>query len=177
MPWGLLWRWRRYRYCGGWMAKAVKVPRTLPPYRQSLAGQLLAAREAVVGPIRPILRDAGITEQQWRVLRVLLDHQSIELLALADSALLRPSSLTRILRDLVERGLVAREVDSRDARRSLVSILPAGRAVVDQTTDTTLALLDRYATEFGVDRLRTLLSELTLLTRVIAGPSGPGPVD
>ncbi len=122
-----------------------------------------------MAPVRPLLRDAGITEQQWRVLRVLIDQGSIDLSTLAVKSLLRAPSVTRILKELQGRKLVTREVDPIDARRSIVAITPAGRALVDETTTATLAMLDRYADTFGVERLRSLLKELELLTRTISG--------
>lgn len=144
------------------------VPRQLPPYRHSLAGRLLAAREAVMGPLRPILREAGVTEQQWRVLRVLIDIMPIDVSALAAAALLRLPSLTRILRELDERGLIARAPDSEDGRRTVVTITASGWRLVDETTEATLALLDRYAAAFGVERLRALIDELALFTATVS---------
>lgn len=151
---------------------AGMVPRQLPPYRRSLAGRLLAAREAVMAPLRPTLRDAGITEQQWRVLRVLIDNSRIDVSALAVAALLRPPSLTRILRELAGRGLINRETDSVDGRRAFVTISLQGRYLVDDTTEKTLALLDRYAAAFGVERLQLLIDELALFTATVSGPAG-----
>jgi homoprotocatechuate degradation regulator HpaR len=149
-------------------ADADVVPRQLPPFRHSLAGRLLAAREAVMAPLRPILREAGVTEQQWRVLRVLIDVTAIDVSSLALAALLRLPSLTRILRELDERGLIAREGDRDDGRRIFVWITPRGRHLVDETTGATLALLDRYAASFGVERLRALIDELALFTATVS---------
>lgn len=151
--------------------------RQLPPYRESLAGRLLSAREAVMAPIRPILRTAGVTEQQWRVLRTLTDEGGIDVTTLAYNAMLRPPSLTRILKELTERKLVIREADAEDGRRSIVTISPAGRALVDETTAAYLATLDRYADTFGVDRFQALLDELAVLTDAIAGPEGIAAAD
>lgn len=148
----------------------LEVPRQLPPFRQSLGGRLLAAREAVMAPLRPILRQAGVTEQQWRVLRVLVDIAAIDVTALAAAALLRLPSLTRILRELEQRGLITREGDDDDGRRIIVSITPQGRHLADETTGATLALLDRYAAEFGVERLRALIDELALFTATVSRP-------
>jgi homoprotocatechuate degradation regulator HpaR len=141
--------------------------RQLAPYRRSLAGALLAAREAVMAPIRPMLRDAGVTEQQWRVLRVLLDQGPIDPSRLAEAAILLPPSITRILRELVERGLIVREADPLDGRRSIVAISPSGIALVEQTASRTHELLDIYAERFGPERLQNLLSELRDFTAAI----------
>lgn len=130
-----------------------------------------------MAPLRPALREAGVTEQQWRVLRVLIDNGGIDVSALAHAALLRPPSLTRILRELQGRGLITREADSEDARRSRVTITSAGRAIVEDSMETMLALLDRYADAFGVDPLRTLIEDLRKFTEIISGPSGVDAAD
>ena len=88
------------------------------PYRASLAGDLLGAREAFMGPIRPILGDASVTEQQWRVLRVLAFERPTEPSVRAEAALLHAPSLPRILKDLVDRRLIMREADTQDRRRA-----------------------------------------------------------
>ena len=43
----------------------------LPSTRRSVPIALIRAREKVMGPIRDMLADSGITEQQWRILRVI----------------------------------------------------------------------------------------------------------
>ncbi|WP_016745321.1 homoprotocatechuate degradation operon regulator HpaR [Rhizorhabdus wittichii] len=145
--------------------------RKLQPYRQSLAGTLLAAREAVMAPLRPMLRDAGVTEQQWRVLRVIRDSQPIDATALADAALLFGPSVTRILKELLDRRLIVRETDPRDRRRSIVTLTPAGRALIEHTASQTVQVLDRYAERFGPERLDALKNELRALIDAI-GPLG-----
>lgn len=143
-------------------------PPRLPTYRTSLAGTLLAAREAVMAPIRPELRAANVTEQQWRVLRVLADHESLDAAALAAAALLHAPSLTRILKELSERGLIARHPDPDDARRSIVAITEAGRSLIADTAAHTLAVLERYADAFGRERLNALVREIATFTASIA---------
>ncbi len=48
-------------------------------------------------PIREMLQRSGITEQQWRVLRVLEETPDIEQSQIADQACILLPSLTRIL--------------------------------------------------------------------------------
>ena len=43
-------------------------------FGQSLPMELLKAREAAMARFRPMLRGHGLTEQQWRCLRVLWDE-------------------------------------------------------------------------------------------------------
>jgi homoprotocatechuate degradation regulator HpaR len=149
--------------------------RRLPPYPLSLAGTLLAAREAVMAPIRPFLRAAGVTEQQWRVLRVLGDDGGIDASRLADAALLHPPSVTRILRELVERGLVARRASPDDGRRAILVLEPEGRALVERTAVHTLGVLEAIGRRFGEARLAALRAELAALTAAIADLETPRP--
>lgn len=139
----------------------------LLPYRQSLAGSLLAAREAVMAPIRPMLAAAGVTEQQWRVLRVLDDSGPIDLKTLAESALLFGPSVTRILKDLVERGLVTRAANPKDGRGAIVSLSKSGKDLIEETASHTAQLLSLYRRKFGDKRLKKLISELKALTVAI----------
>jgi len=143
------------------------------PYRQSLAGTLLAAREAVMAPIRPLLREANLTEQQWRVLRVLVDEGDTDPSGLAQAGLLYAPTVTRILKELADRGLLVRRPDPNDGRRSMIQVTPAGRKLVETTSRRTARLLDEYAARFGPERLEALQSELTELVRHI-GSLSPG---
>lgn len=140
--------------------------RLLPPYRASLAGTLLAAREAVMAPIRPILREAGLTEQQWRLLRVLSDEGACDASRLSDVAMLHAPSVTRILRELAERKLIARTPDPGDGRRVVVTISAAGRALVRRVAKQTSVVLKAYARAFGERRLAALQRELVTLSRI-----------
>lgn len=143
--------------------------RKLPPYRHSLAGTLLAAREAVMTPLRPMLRSADVTEQQWRVLRVLDDIGPVEPTDLAKSALLFAPSVARILKELTERELVTRTPHEGDRRRAIVALSPAGKELVETTARHTIARLDGYIDRYGADRMDRLLSELRALIDAI-GP-------
>ena len=143
-------------------------PANLPPYRTSLAGTLLAAREAVMAPIRPKLRAANVTEQQWRVLRVLDDGGSIDAQGVAAAALLHAPSVTRILKELGERGLIERRIDVQDGRRSIIAITAAGIHLLNDTAAHTLQVLDRYGQAFGPERLDALVREIAAFTASIA---------
>ena len=113
-----------------------------------------------MAPIRPLLRQANFTEQQWRVLRVLSDGGPLDVASLAERAMLHGPSLTRILKELGDRGLTVRELDQSDRRRSIVNITPPGREAIDETAAHTVLLIKRYAEVFGRERLAALLAEL-----------------
>ena len=77
--------------------------RKLPPFEQTMGATLLIAKEAVLAPMRPKLREYDITEPQWRVLRVINDRGAADASGLAEVGLLHAPSVTRILKEL-ERG-------------------------------------------------------------------------
>ncbi len=150
----------------------MSVPSRLPPFRRSLAGTLLAAREAALGPLRPVLHEAGITEQQWRVLRLLADEGPSDPSRLAQEGLLHPPSVARILRDLTKSGLIVRKPDPVDGRRTIVAVTRQGSRLAENIARRALKILERYAKDFGKKRLAALLHDLTELTRII-GETGP----
>ena len=150
-----------------WQQMAMTRNRAYPVYRETLGGRLLAAREAVMVPVRNILRGFGITEQQWRVLRTLSDRGALDPSNLAAAAMLRPPSLTRILSELVDRELIARTGDCNDGRRSIVEITPSGRTLVKRTLSQTVLWADRYAEAFGAERLQAFMADLDALTAMI----------
>src|SRR5947207_3922732 len=87
-------------------AEAAETARRAPmrDFSRSLPMSLLRAREAVMRQFRPSLRNHGLTEQQWRILRALTTVDAIEVTELARVAFLLGPSLSRILRDLEARS-------------------------------------------------------------------------
>jgi homoprotocatechuate degradation regulator HpaR len=141
----------------------------LPPFEESLGAIVLSAKEAVIAPMRPKLRELDITEPQWRVMRVLDDRGATDATCLSDVGLLHGPSVTRILKDLAERKLVVREPDANDGRRSLVALTPEGRRLVKVISRDFLRVMREYAARFGAQRLERLTNELRALSAAIKG--------
>lgn len=143
--------------------------RKLPPFDQTIGAALIQAREAVLAPLRPILREHNITEPQWRVLRVINERVLPDATGLAEAALLHGSSLTRILKELEERRLIVRKLDPEDRRRMMIGLTPAGRELIRSTGLPMVRVLRQYAERFGTERLDRLTTELRALSAVIKG--------
>ena len=79
---------------------------------------------------RPILTEAGITEQQWRVLRTLYDYQQIDAATLAKEAQILAPSLTRMLKVLESTDMIVRMPDPQEQRRQQISLSAHGRSTV-----------------------------------------------
>lgn len=120
-----------------------------------------------MAPIRPILRDVNVTEQQWRVLRVLGEQDELDAVSITQMAMLLPPSVTRILRELEERKLIIRRPDHNDGRRSIVFITAKGRQLMASTAKHTKAVLAAYTKAFGQERLDNLIKELASLQAAI----------
>lgn len=147
--------------------------RPRPPMREfsrSLPMALLRAREAVMDRFRPSLREFGITEQQWRVLRALYDRGEVETGALAGLCCLLTPSLSRILKRLEVNGLVARRPAPSDQRRTLVAISPAGRALLERRAPFSEAQYRAIEDAFGEERVAALYETLEDLLSALEKP-------
>ena len=87
------------------------------------------------------------------------DH-AVEVGPLADATSLLPPSLSRILTNLEERGLITRKVAEHDQRRAIISLSRSGKTLVRQVAPTSEATYNRIEAEFGTERLALLLAEL-----------------
>ena len=132
----------------------------LPKYGDGMAAALLAARESVMAPIRPVLRAHNLTEQQWRLLRVLIDIGPMELTQAAEASLIMAPSLTRIQKDLQKRKLIAKKAHRDDKRRFVLTITREGRRLVEKTAIETGEILAKYKKQFGSRRFNKLIAEL-----------------
>jgi homoprotocatechuate degradation regulator HpaR len=132
-------------------------------FSRSLPMSLLRAREAVMRHFRASLRDHGLTEQQWRILRALGSVDTIEVTELARLAFLLGPSLSRILRDLEARHLIERKVAKADLRRGLVSISARGLKLMETVAPSSEAIYAAITRRYGARKLRELQDMLHAL--------------
>ena len=134
-----------------------------PQLRQlqlSLPIALLKAREVTMDRFRPMLRQHELTEQQWRVIRVLQSSGALEVGELARRSLLLAPSLSRILRSLENEGLVLRESVEGDGRRFVMSLTSAGLDLFATIAPQSESIYRDIEAHFGRDRLQRLLGML-----------------
>lgn len=138
----------------------------LPSTSRSLPIMLIRAREKLMGPIRDMLSKSGLTEQQWRILRVLDEYGPQDATKLASrSALLMPSQ-TRILQTLSAKGLVTREANPLDRRKQTVQITGAGRQIIEENAEQARAIAQQVEDALGKDKVRQLLDLLDEFDRI-----------
>jgi homoprotocatechuate degradation regulator HpaR len=142
--------------------KAVRrVP--MRDFSRSLPMSLLRAREAVMRQFRPALREHGLTEQQWRILRALASIDAIEVTELARVAFLLGPSLSRILRDLEARHLIERRTAKADLRRGVVSISAKGLKLIEAVAPSSEAIYAAMTKRYGARKLAELQDMLHAL--------------
>lgn len=135
-------------------------PREHPLKHRNLPLLLLQAREGVFARFRPLLNAVDLTEQQWRILRALLDHGPLEPRQMGEICCLSSPSLAGILARMDDMGLVQRERFESDQRRVLVSVTPKAQALAKelapQIEDTYAELEAQIGPEFAAQLYQTL---------------------
>src|SRR6266481_6255024 len=152
-------------------AASATVVRRVPmrEFSRSLPMSLLRAREAVMRQFRPSLRQHGLTEQQWRILRALAAVGTIEVTELARVAFLLGPSLSRILRDLEARHLIERNVAKADLRRAMVSISAKGLKLIEAVAPTSESIYAAITKLYGARKLSELQDMLSALEDSLSG--------
>ncbi|MDT2056816.1 MAG: MarR family transcriptional regulator [Planktomarina sp.] len=135
----------------------------LPSTNRSLPIALMRSREKVMAPIREMLKASGITEQQWRVLRILSEFGPQDLTEISGKASLLMPSLSRIIRKLGEDELIIRGTDLEDRRRQTVVIAPAGQQIIDDNLVLATKIAGDFQRKLGADRFELLLDLLAEL--------------
>jgi homoprotocatechuate degradation regulator HpaR len=133
---------------------------------------LLQAREEVFSRFRPLLNDAGVTEQQWRVVRALLERGPMEPREICDICCLSSPSLAGILSRMDELGLVLRERFPNDQRRVLVSVSAKGADLAVQLAPRIEATYKELETLIGQTFARDLYRTLDLLLDKLGPETG-----
>ena len=135
---------------------------------RNLPRLLLEAREAVMLHTRPSLREHGLSDQQWRVLRVLGEHADepggIETGRVAHEAYLLGPSLSGVLTRMERDGLIERHRCPQDARRTVVRATALGLNKVQALSQTIEAHYSWMEQQLGKARLTALYD---LLDKVI----------
>ena len=136
---------------------------TTPFVHRNLPRLLLQAREAVMAHTRPSLREHGLSDQQWRVLRVLGEHGMVETGRVAREAFILGPSLTGVLARMERDGLIRRARDPADQRRTVVEATAKGTRMVQQLSQSIeahYAWMEKSLGKQKLSQLYVLLDEV-----------------
>lgn len=136
-----------------------------PPWLQ----RPVAVPDAAGRPGRPHDRSLG-GAARFRLLAVLLAAEStttrMGISEVAEAVGVDQPRASRLVNEAAERGMVTRAVDERDARRSVITLTPAGRAVLESAQANRRSAVTQALAGFTADETATLAE---LLTRFVAG--------
>lgn len=127
---------------------------------RNLPRLLLQAREALMAQFRPLLQAEGLTEQQWRILRALLERAPLEPRHLCALCQISSPSITGVLVRMEEAGLVARERMTDDQRRLEVSATARSRQLGRRLMPAIEAQYARLEGQVGVAALQQVYDAL-----------------
>lgn len=119
---------------------------------------------------RPILNEAGISEQQWRVLRTLNDEPDIDAATLAGRAQILAPSLTRMLRVLEGSALIERHPAPDDLRRQMIRLSAKGRKTVARLSPRIEAVYQDLETLIGPKLLASIYANVGSMIEKIRLP-------
>lgn len=109
---------------------------------------------------RPILSNAGLTEQQWRVLRTLHEEKDLDAATLAQRAQLLSPSLTRMLRFLDDANLIERHPAPEDLRRQVIRLSAKGRKIVISISPQIEAVYQQFEEAIGPKLLSSIYKDV-----------------
>ena len=131
--------------------------------RQSLTIHLLRVREKIRKDFLPVLAEFKLSNQQWRILRLLYDNGVAGVSQIAEECVLMQPSVVKMVPRMESQGLVRRQKVEGDRRRTDVAITDKGRALVEQILpylDKRYEQLEKRLGAELLDRLCAVLDEV-----------------
>ncbi len=128
----------------------------------------------VIGLLRSRYLDSAYSLTEARLLFELAQADQTEISALRQEVDIDPGYLSRILARFAADGLITREPSAEDARRRVISLTEAGRAVfrqLDQRSTEQIATLLGQLSDADADRLTGAMATITQLARPIRPPA------
>lgn len=140
---------------------------------RNLPQLFLKARESLMSHFRPILNHFGVTEQQWRILRVLDEHSQLEPRELCDLCQIQSPSMAGVLARMEDMGLVRRARLPEDQRRVMVRLAPKGDRLISEIAPLIDAQYEEIEKTFGKPTINALFSALEAFVQANGTPVPP----
>lgn len=141
-------------------------------FSRSLPMMLHRTLDVVMPGFRKIFKEFGLTEQQWRVLRVLWEQDEIALHELADLTLIAAPSLVGVVDRLNKMGLVARRRADSDRRVVMIYTTPVGRDIEPQVMPLVAGAYAELKQSIDTQTWEHLLAGLERICELKQGPKG-----
>lgn len=110
--------------------------------------------------------DLSVTLTQLSAMATLAKKGPMSAGELAACERVQPPSMTKVLANLEERGLVRRDIHPTDKRQAIISVTAAGDALLDDERRSRDAWLSRRLTELTADERALLRSVVPVLDKL-----------
>lgn len=110
---------------------------------------LLQARAQVIARFRPTLNANGITEQQWRIVRVLLDQDAMEPRQIGELCGISSPSMAGVLSRMEQLDFITRKRLEHDQRRVHVMLTARSRELAARMMPAIDATYERIEAQIG----------------------------
>ena len=128
----------------------------VPAFSTSLPMQLYKALDAIMPEYRNLFYKYDLTEQQWRILRVLWTENNITVAQLSKITLLPAPSLGGILDRLVKKNLLIRNRSDKDRRQVQISLTTKGQELQQLVAPSVLAIHSRLKARVSNEEWQSL---------------------
>lgn len=128
--------------------------------RRNLSLLMIKARDGIADFFRPILKENGLTEQQWRVLRDLYENGESSVGQVSKRCHILGPSLTGMLNRMRTSKLLKQRFDSTDQRRYFITLTKTGQKKFEKLAP---LIEDKYReidALFGADEIKRIYDQL-----------------
>ena len=120
---------------------------------------------------RQQLREHGLNEQEWRIMRALMEVDRVEIGELAECVFILKPSATRTIKNLEARGIVDRTRSNADQRRAFIALTARGRKLFEQLAPHSELEYARMTNLIGAADMQKLYELLHQVTERLNGPN------
>lgn len=142
-------------------------PKVVRGFESALPLSLVRARAATAAKFRGHINAEGLSLPQWRVLRALGEGEPLDVSTIARRCALLQPSVSRLLKPLQGRGLVAPLHDGEDTRRRRVTLTTKGQEMFMRIGVISEAVYRDIEAAYGREDLTLLVSMLHRLREVV----------
>lgn len=133
---------------------------------EQMAAQLHSVSMRMLRVLRREDEEAGMSASRLSALSVIVFAGPISLADLAAAEHVRPPTMSRIVENLVQDGLVTREADPADRRMVSIAATDAGRAVLDDGRSRRVHAISGRLEKLADSERRALFRGLELMERI-----------
>ncbi len=135
------------------------------PMSRTLPYALLRAREGTMALFRPMLARHGLSEQYWRVIRILHEFGELDIGQLSQHSLILGPSLSRMVKTMQSRKLIVISNDKLDQRRTMLRNSAKAEHLMHKVTADAALIYNEIEQDFTPDDMEKLLGYLEILTK------------